>query len=289
MTENNALRRRRLAKERAFLWVCRFLTLIAVAVLALLLIHTLRQGLQWLNPEFLTNFASRFPAKAGIKAPLMGSFWIMILTAVISIPLGVATAVFLEEYASRDNPVMRFIEINISNLAGMPSIVYGLLGLSIFVRFFAFEDSILTAALTLSLLVLPVIVIASAHAIRAVPKNLRLGAFALGARRWQVVLSHVLPSAAAGIMTGIILSISRAIGESAPLIIVGALSYVAFVPESLFDPFTVLPVQIYNWASRPQEAFHGLAAAAIVVLLAVLLTMNLVAVLIRNKLGRNKL
>jgi phosphate transport system permease protein len=161
--------------------------------------------------------------------------------------------------------------------------------LSIFVRFFALEDSILTAALTLSLLVLPVIVIASAHAIRAVPKSLRLGAFALGARRWQVVLSHVLPNAAAGIMTGIILSISRAIGESAPLIIVGALSYVAFVPESLFDPFTVLPVQIYNWASRPQEAFHGLAAAAIVVLLAVLLTMNLVAVLIRNKLGRNRL
>jgi phosphate transport system permease protein len=239
----------------------------------MLLIKIFWDGFRWVDFDFLTNFQSRFPEQSGIKAGLLGSLWITWMTAVISIPIGVAAAIYLEEYA-RPGRVNRFIELNIANLAGVPSIVYGMLGLAVFVRWFALGTSMLSGALTLTLLILPVIIIASREAIRAVPSGLRQASFALGATRWQTVRHHVLPNAASGILTGIILAVSRAVGETAPLILVGALSYVAFTPEGPMDEFTVLPIQIFNWASRPQVEFHALAAAGIIVLLVVLLGLN---------------
>jgi len=241
-----------------------------------------------LNVEFLNRFPSRFPAKAGIKSALFGSLWLISMTAFISVPVGVATAFYLEEYAPK-NKLIRFFQINIANLAGMPSIVYGLLGLTIFVRFFNLDRSLWSGSLTLSLLILPVIIIASCEAIRQVPDSIRFGAFALGARRWQVILGQLLPASLPGIMTGVILALSRAIGESAPLIMVGAFSYIAFIPEGPGDPFTALPIQIFNWAGRPQADFHGIAAAGIIVLLGVLFVMNFVAVMIRQKFQRYKM
>jgi len=197
----------------------------------------------------------------------------------------VAAAVYLEEYA-KESVVNRFIEVNIANLAGVPSIVYGILGLVVFVHIFTLGRSVLAGALTMSLLVLPVIIIASREAIRAVPASIRHAAYALGATRWQTTRSHVLPSALPGILTGVILALSRAIGETAPLVMIGALTSVAFVPEGPMDAFTALPIQIYNWASRPQEEFHQLAAAGIVVLLIILLLMNAIAVYVRNRSER---
>jgi phosphate transport system permease protein len=285
----NAQRRRRILAEKIFVNACRIITAFAVVILLGLVVHIFLEGFPWLSAEFFNNFPSRFAQKSGVKASIYGSLWLMLFTALFSIPFGIGTAIFLEEYAPRKNKLVRLIEINIANLAGMPSIVYGLLGLAIFVRFFNLGRSVLAGSLTLALLVLPVIIIASQHAIRAVSKDIKMGAYALGARKWHVVFHHILPNAAGGILTGIILSLSRAIGETAPLIVVGALSYVSFVPEGPMDSFTSLPVQIYNWASRPKVEFHGLAAAAILVLLAILISMNLTAILIRNKLGRNKL
>jgi phosphate transport system permease protein len=270
-----------------FFWVCRFSTWLAILVLGVLIYHIVKQGYPWISENFLTNFPSRFPHKAGLKSALVGSLWVISFTALVVVPLGISTAVFLEEYAPKKK-YMRWVQINIANLAGMPSIIYGLLGLAIFVRFFNLDRSIWAGALTLSLLVLPVIVIASQGAIRSVPQSIRDAGFALGARRWQVVFQQVVPAAMPGIMTGVILSISRAIGETAPLIIIGALSYVAYLPEGPMDSFTVLPVQIYNWASRPQESFHGLAAAGIMVLLTVLFFMNFIAVYIRQKFTKFK-
>lgn len=259
----------------------------AVGILFILLFHVVREGIQWLDLQFLDNFPSRKPERAGIKSALVGSVWLIGLTALISIPLSIASAIYLEEYAPR-NKWMRILEINLANLAAMPSILYGLLGLAIFVRYFDLDRSLWSGALTLSLLVLPVIVIAAKGAIRSVPNSIREGAYALGARRWQVVFFQVLPGALPGIMTGVILALSRAMGETAPLIMVGALSYIAFLPEGPSDPFTALPVQIFNWAARPQEDFHGLAAGGIIVLLILLLTLNAGAVFIRHKLQRYK-
>lgn len=251
-----------------------------------------------LSGEFLRNFPSRHAYSAGIKSAVWGTLWIIGLTALLAIPIGVLGAVYLEEYA-RQNRLSRFIEVNISNLAGVPSIVYGLLGLTIFVGFFyrlqkAFPDNprfaepqnIVCGALTMTLLILPVIIISAREAIKAVPASLRQAAFAVGATRWQVVSQQVLPAAVPGIVTGVILAVSRAMGETAPLITIGALTYVAFTPRSVFDGFTVLPIQIYNWVSRPQEDFHYVAAAAIIVLLAVLLLMNSLAIFIRNHFER---
>jgi len=279
-----------LRKKRAtyFLWACRGVTLLSIFILGVLLFHILSEGLAWLNVEFLNRFPSRFPAKAGIKSALFGSLWLISMTAFISVPVGVATAFYLEEYAPK-NKLIRFFQINIANLAGMPSIVYGLLGLTIFVRFFNLDRSLWSGSLTLSLLILPVIIIASGEAIRQVPDSIRFGAFALGARRWQVILGQLLPASLPGIMTGVILALSRAIGESAPLIMVGAFSYIAFIPEGPGDPFTALPIQIFNWAGRPQADFHGIAAAGIIVLLGVLFVMNFVAVMIRQKFQRYKM
>ena len=275
--------RRRLAS--VFHYACALVTWGGVLLLGLLLYHVSRQGVDWLNLQFLQSFPSRFPDRAGIKSALWGTCWVISFTAAFSVPLGVASAIYLEEYA-RKGKLARLIEINLSNLSGVPSIVFGILGLVIFVRTMALERSVLAGSLTLALLILPVIVIASREAIRAVPQSIRHASFALGATRWQTVRHHVLPSAFPGILTGVILAVSRAIGETAPLIMIGALTYVAFVPENPLSPFTTLPIQIFNWSSRPQQEFHHVAAAGIIVLLVVLLLMNATAVYIRHRLGR---
>jgi phosphate transport system permease protein len=277
-------RRRRWA-NRLFAGLCLAATLAGVVVLAILLAQVFWQGSSWLSVDFLRNFPSRFAEKAGIKSALWGSVWLIGLTALFSLPVGVAAAIYLEEYPSKGR-LASFIEINIANLAGVPSIVYGILGLAIFVRGLRLERSVLAGALTMSLLILPVVIIASREAIRAVPPSIRQAAFALGATRWQTIRSHVLPSALPGILTGVILALSRAVGETAPLIMIGALTYVAFVPRGPHDAFTALPIQIFNWASRPQAEFHDLAAAGIIVLLAVLLSMNGIAILIRQRYQR---
>ena len=233
----------------------------------------------------MTSFPSRFPEKAGIQSALWGTIWLISLPACFSIPVGLASAIYLEEFAG-DSWFNRLIEVNISNLAGVPSIVYGVLGLALFVRGTGLGRSLVAGGLTMTLLILPIIIIAGREAIRAVPNSIRLAALALGATRLQTVWAHVLPQALPGILTGVILALSRAIGETAPLIMIGALTYVAFVPEGPMDAFTVLPIQVFNWASRPQEGFHHIAASGIIVLLIVLFIMNATAVFIRYKSGR---
>lgn len=269
-------------KGRVFEYACLASTLIALSLLLLLLWDAWDKGSPWLSFRFLDSFPSRFPEQAGIKSALWGSVWLMLLTAAISIPLGIGAAVYLEEYAEK-TVLARIIEINISNLAGVPSIVYGILGLALFVRGLALGRSLLAGALTMALLILPIIIISSQEAIRAVPSSIREASHALGATKWQTVRFHVLPAALPGILTGNILALSRAVGEAAPLIMIGALTFIAFTPESPLDPFTALPIQIFNWASRPKAEFQELAAAGILVLLALLLTMNAAAIMIRNK------
>lgn len=261
------------------------MTLVSVFLLWILLFHIVKQGAKHVDWAFLNSFPSRFPDLSGIKSAIWGTFWIISLTALIAIPIGVASAIYLEEF-SRSSRWMRWIEINIANLAGIPSIVYGILGLAIFVRALGLGRSVLSGSLTMSLLILPVIIIASREAIRTVPKILRQASFALGASRWETTRDHVLPAALPGILTGVILSLSRAMGETAPLIMIGALSYVAFVPENPMDAFSVLPIQIFNWVSRPQTAFHDLAAGGIIVLLVILLLMNATAITIRYRSRR---
>lgn len=256
-------------------------TVFSLIVLVVLLVDVVISGLPWLSADFLTNYPSRFPQRAGIKSAIVGSLYVIGLTGLISVPIGVASALYLEEYAPR-HWFFSMVQINIANLAGVPSVLYGILGLAVFVRFMALERSVLAGALTMGLLILPVIIISTQEALRAVPEGLRESAYALGATRWQVIWSHLLPTAAPGILTGVILSLSRAMGETAPLIMIGALTFVAFLPSSIFDQFTVLPIQIFNWTSRPQPAFQDLAAAAIVVLMVILLLMNLSAILLRN-------
>lgn len=257
-------------------------TLVGVVALALLLYDTLSKGLPWLNLDFIRNFSSRFPERAGIKAALVGSIYLMAITAPLTIIIGVATAIYLEEYA-KDTWLSRLIQTNIANLAGVPSIVYGLLGLTVFVRVLGLGRSVLSGALTMTLLVLPIIIVAAQEAIRAIPMNLRHASFALGANRWQTITRVVIPSAFSGILTGAILSLSRAIGETAPLIVIGAVSFTAFLPDSIFDGFTVMPIQIFSWAGMPQKDFQNVAAAGIIVLLVMLLGMNSIAIFLRNK------
>jgi phosphate transport system permease protein len=276
----NLRKRKALGKFSSVLFLAS--TLVGLVMLALLLFDVLRDGLPWLSFEFLNNFPSRKPEQAGVKSALWGTIWMLMLTAFASVPLGVASAIYLEEYASK-NRLTKIIEINISNLAGVPSIVYGILGLALFVRAFQLERSLLSGSLTMALLILPIIIISSQEAIRAIPNSIREASYAMGATKWQTVRNQVLPVALPGILTGNILALSRAIGETAPLIMIGALTFIAFTPESIFDPFTVLPIQIFNWVSRPKEEFRFIAAAAIIVLLALLLTMNAAAIVIRNK------
>lgn len=279
-------RRRRGRAERWFAGLCRFTTLATVAMLAVLLIELCRQGFGQLDWQFLTSQPSRFPSKAGILSALAGTVWVLVLTTLIVVPLGIAAAVYLEEFAEK-NRLNTALEINIANLAGVPSIVYGMLGLAVFVRWMHLGRSVLAGALTLALLVLPVIIVAAREAIRAVPGRLRTGSLALGATRWQTTWKVVLPAATPGIATGVILAISRTMGETAPLIMMGALTYVPFVPTGLLSRFTVLPIQIYNWAAKPQLAFHALAASGIVVLMVILLAMNGVAVYVRYRAEKN--
>ena len=256
-------------------------TLGGVFVLGFLLWEVSQDGFKYLSLDFLGSFPSRFPHKAGVKSALAGSAWLIGMTASVAIPLGTGAAIYLEEFA-RESRFRRFIDINIANLAGVPSIVYGMLGLVIFVRFMALGRSVAAGALTMSLLILPIIIVAAREALKAVPGTIRQAAYALGATKWQTVRSHVLPSAVPGILTGVILSMARALGETAPLIMIGALTYVAFVPEGPLDSFTVLPIQIFNWTSRPQEEFHSVAAAGIILLLVVLLATNGLAIWIRH-------
>jgi phosphate transport system permease protein len=270
-------------RDKSFALVCGLSTLIGILLLVILLWTIFRQGVGRINWSFITSFPSRFPEKAGILAALMGSLWVIALTSVISVPVGIAAAIYLEEYTRKKNKVTEFIQLNISNLAGVPSIVYGLLGLAVFVRMMDLGRSILAGALTMSLLILPTVIIVSQEALRAVPRSYRETSFALGATEWQTIRGQVLPAAASGIFTGIILSLSRAIGETAPLIVVGAVAYVAQVPKGPNDAFTVLPIQIYNWISEAKEGFHIDAAAAIVVLMTVLLALNSVAIWLRSR------
>ena len=275
-----------LARRKVVGRIVYFVFLLAVMVgilsLVVLLTRILIEGVPWLSLGFLTNYPSRHPEIAGIRSAMMGTIWVMALTAILTVPIGVGAAIHLEEYAPK-NWFTQIIEINISNLAGVPSIVYGLLGWALFVQIMSVGRVVLAGALTLSLLVLPIVILASREAIRAVPNEYRLGAYALGADQWQVIKGTVLPSAIPGILTGTILALSRAIGEAAPVIAISALVYLTFVPTDPFDQFTVMPIQIFNWVGRPQDDFQSLAAAGIIVLLVILLTMNAVAVILRNK------
>ncbi len=254
-----------------------------IVVLALLLYEVIKTGWGWLDWQFLSSLPSRFPKKAGIISALAGSVWVIGITTALAFPIGVGTAIYLEEYTRPKHWMNRLVQLNISNLAGVPSIVYGILGLTVFVRLMGMGRSILAGALTLALLILPVIIVASQEAIRSVPNSLRQGSFALGVSKWQTITGVVLPYAMPGILTGTILAISRAMGEAAPLIMVGAAGYIAFLPKTPMDAFTVLPIQIFNWTSRPQADFQHIAGAGILVLMALLLTANGIAIFLRNK------
>lgn len=272
----------RLLMNQIFKIIFLIATLFGLLVLGILLYRIFTQGSGYLTLDFLQNLPSRRPERAGIKTVLIGTIWLIAVVAPVSLLIGVGTALYLEEYAKK-NRFTDFIQVNISNLAGVPSIVFGLLGLTLFVRAMALGTSVLAAGLTMSLLVLPVIIVASQEAIRSVPKELREASFGMGATKWQTIVRVVLPAAIPGILTGGILALSRAIGETAPLVVLGLPLFIAFLPKTVFDTFTVLPMQIYNWTSRPQEEFHALAAAGIIVLLVMLIIMNSIAVLIRNK------
>jgi len=258
---------------------------LALGMLAVLVTDVLVRGIPWLSQGFLTEFDSRFAEQAGIRAGLIGSLWMIGLTILFALPIGVMAAIYLEEYAP-PSPITTFIRINIANLAGIPSIIYGLLGLQLFVRWLQMDRSVLAGSSTMALLVLPIIIVASQEALRAVPSSIRQASLALGATQWQTIWHHVLPSAFPGILTGNILAASRAIGETAPLITIGALTYLRYTPNDPLDYFTVLPIQIFNWVSRPQEEFHDLAAAGIILLLVVLLTMNALAIFLRQRFRR---
>lgn len=272
-------------RERVFRAVSLGALLLPLVLLVVLFGSALVQALPRLNLTFLTSYPSRHPEEAGILPALVGSLGIMAMTALLAVPLGVGAAVYLEEYA-RPSRFTSFIELNIANLAGVPSIIYGLLGLEVFVRVLGFGRSILAGAATLALLLLPMVIMTSREALRTVPRGMREACFALGADRWVTLRRVILPMCLPGILTGLILSLARALGETAPLITIGALTYVAVLPDSPFSAFTALPIQTFNWVSRPQAGFHVNAAAGIVVLLVMMLAMNSVAIWLRIRLER---
>lgn len=276
---------RNLAPERAFRAICLLALVLPLLLLAVLFVDSVRDAAPRLSWDFITGYPSRHATLAGILPALVGTSCLMVLTAIIAIPLGVGAAIYLQEYA-RENWLTSLIEINISNLAGVPSIIYGLLGLELFVRVMDLGRSLLAGAATLALLLLPMVIMASREALRTVPHSLREASYALGADRWRTLRHVILPMCMPGILTGIILSLARAIGETAPLITIGALTYVAFLPDSLSSAFTALPIQIFNWISRPQADFHTNAAAGIVVLLVLMLVLNGLAIWLRMRLQR---
>lgn len=261
-------------------------TILGLLILALFLVSILWKGLPRLDWQFITSLPSRKPENAGILIPLIGTMMIMILTSLIAVPLGISAGIYLEEYGKK-NRFANFIEINLTNLAGVPSIIYGLLALEIFVRLFGLGKSLLSGSLTLSLLILPIIVVATREALKAVPQTIREASYAMGATKWQTTWLQVLPAASGGIVTGIILAISRAIGETAPLIVIGAMLYITTIPTSPMDDFSVLPIQIFNWLSRPQKGFIINAAAGIIVLLLITFILNGIAVYLRNRWQKN--
>jgi len=269
-------------KDRLFLAIGIFSTLIGLVLLAIFIGDILIEGLPRLSWKFLSSLPSRLPQKAGIYTAMMGSIWILLLTTLISFPIGVGAGIYLEEYGNKSR-LAKIFEINISNLAGVPSIIYGLLGLEIFARVMKMGSSILAGSMTLALLILPVIIVTTRESIKAVPQSLRDASYAMGASKWQTIYHQVLPASFGGILTGTILALSRAVGEAAPLIVVGALAYVPFAPKSPMDEYSVLPIQIFNWISRPQHGFIVNAAAAIIVLLIITFMMNGVAIYMRNR------
>jgi phosphate transport system permease protein len=269
---------------RALLFTC---LAIAMIFLIVLIVFLVQRGWPRIDSRLWTNMPSSInPEMAGALSAIAGTLWVMTLVFLIAVPIGVMTAIYLEEYASPASRLNRLIELNIQNLAAVPSIVYGILGLGVIARQLQVGFNVMTASLTLSLLILPVLIIASREAIRAVPNSIRQGSLALGASKWQTIWHQVLPQAIPGIATGSIISLSRAIGEAAPLLLLGGVTFVTFVPDSVFDRYTVLPIQIFNWTSEPREEFRILASATIVVLLVLLLSMNSLAIWIRNHYGK---
>ncbi|MBD3617024.1 MAG: phosphate ABC transporter permease PstA [Gracilimonas sp.] len=277
---NNAKKNR--IKDKLFRVVGISATWIGIIILSIFMGFILYMGLSRLSWDFLTSLPSRFAEQSGIYTAWIGSLWILVLTTLISFPVGVGAGIYLEEYA-KNSRLNTLLEVNIANLAGVPSVIYGLLGLGLFVRLAHLGNSILAGALTLSLLILPIIIVSTREAIRAVPGTIREASQGLGATKWQTIWYQILPASFGGILTGVILAISRAVGETAPLIVVGALAYVPFAPRGLLDEFTVLPIQIFNWVSRPQHEFVINAAAAIIVLLGITLMMNGIAVYLRHR------
>lgn len=277
----------RLTKNGVFKGIFFVCTMIGLVVLGVLLFDILKKGVGYLTPEFFTSFSSTDPKKAGIKGALIGTLWLMLTIAPIAVVLGVATAIYMEEYA-KDNKFTRFVKVNISNLASVPSVVFGLLGLTLFVRGAGIESlslgkSVLAAALTMALMILPVIIVSSQEAIRAVPGAIREASLGLGATKWQTITNIVLPASIPGILTGTILALSRAIGETAPLVVIGIPTIFLKTPDSIMDRFQALPMQIYTWAKLPKAEFQFVSSAAIIVLLIILLAMNSIAIFIRNK------
>ncbi len=269
-------------KDKAFGLVGLIATLFGLLILTFLIGQVFYEGYNRIDLDFIKSLPSRKPEKAGIYTALAGTVWILFLTTIFSLPLGISTGIYLEEYTKKSR-FTDLLEINVSNLAGVPSIIYGLLGLEVFGRMLNLGNSLLAGALTLSLLVLPIIIVTTREAIRAVPNSLRMASYGLGASKWQTIWEQILPASMGGILTGVILAISRAVGETAPLLVVGALAYVPFAPSSPLDEFTVLPIQIFNWISRPQHGFSVNAAAAILLLLTITFIMTGVAVYLRNR------
>jgi len=298
---NENLRRRifyNQLKDKGFRVLAVFTLVVSLGILTLLVCDLFQNGWARISKDFLISFPSRFPAQAGVLSAWVGTFAVLLVTAAAAIPIGIAAGIYLEEYAKR-NWLTSLIELNIANLAGVPSILFGLLALGFFVYKLGLGQSILTAGLTLGLLILPIIIVATREALRSVPSTVREAAYALGATKWRTVKDHVMPSASGGILTGIIIALSRAIGETAPLVTIGALTFIAFLPRAVFsstfpylsfawlqDPFTVMPIQIFNWISRPQEEFHVNAAAAGILLLVMTLGMNFFAIVLRVYLRR---
>lgn len=279
-----ALTRRRGA-ERGFLLLCYAATVLGLLALATLLADVLARGLPQLDLGFLASFPSRSAERSGVLSALVGTAYVAVITVIAAFPIGVGAAIYLEEYA-RPGAARTVIQTNIANLAGVPSIIYGMLGLAIFVRALAMDRSVLAGGLTIALLVLPIVIMNAQEAIRAVPAGLRHASLALGATRWETIWHHVLPAALPGILTGTILALSRAVGEAAPIVLISSIAFIAFLPRDPLDSFTILPIQIFIWAGKPQSAFHDIAATAIVVLLALLLSMNALAILLRDRQGR---
>ncbi|WP_426428690.1 phosphate ABC transporter permease PstA [Staphylococcus equorum] len=280
----------RLTTNKVNKWAFFACTMVGLLVLAALLIDTLIKGAGHLTPSFFTNFSSSTPSMAGIKGAFIGTIWLMVTIIPITITLGVGTAIYLEEYA-KENALTNFIKVSISNLAGVPSVVFGLLGLTIFVRgmgidSIALGNSVLAAALTMSLLILPVIIVASQEAIRSVPSSVKEASYGLGANKWQTIRRVVLPAAIPGILTGFILALSRALGETAPLILIGIPTILLQLPSTIFDQFQALPMSIYSWTKLPQEEFQNVVSAGIIVLLVILLLMNAIAIFLRNKYSK---